>query len=324
MKTPPQYSSQQPTDCRKQYSLAAAAANLLPKLILRRSKSAKFAMTFVALVSPWVFSSHNAQAQDGLVSKDIFAKDNLVAWCIVPFDAKQRGPAERAAMLSRLGLKHVAYDWREKHIPEFEQEILEYKKHGLNYFAFWSWHDSMEPLIRKHNIHPQIWTMGKQPNAETQAGRIKEAATSLLPLVNKTKSLGCKLGLYNHGGWSGEPENLAAVCEYLRQFHKADHVGIVYNFHHGHEHMQNFAASFKRMKAYLLCVNINGMDDAETVAAGKNKILTIGSGRHEVELLKQVKASGYTGPIGILDHRNEMDAEKSLRLNLDGLKKLAL
>ena len=26
----------------------------------------------------------------------IFAKDNLVAWCIVPFDAKNRGPAERA------------------------------------------------------------------------------------------------------------------------------------------------------------------------------------------------------------------------------------
>src|SRR4051812_50030863 len=42
----------------------------------------------------------------------IFARDNLVAWCIVPFDAKKRGPEERAAMLERLGIKHFAYDWR--------------------------------------------------------------------------------------------------------------------------------------------------------------------------------------------------------------------
>ena len=33
----------------------------------------------------------------------IFARTNLVAWCIVPFDAKKRGPEERAEMLSRLG-----------------------------------------------------------------------------------------------------------------------------------------------------------------------------------------------------------------------------
>jgi hypothetical protein len=29
----------------------------------------------------------------------LFAKSNLVAWCIVPFDAKKRGPEERAHML---------------------------------------------------------------------------------------------------------------------------------------------------------------------------------------------------------------------------------
>ncbi|MBO65778.1 MAG: hypothetical protein CL509_05810, partial [Actinobacteria bacterium] len=65
-----------------------------------------------------------------VAAADNFAKDKLVAWCIVPFDAKQRGPAERAAMLKRLGLKRVAYDWRAKHVAEFEEEILQYKKHG--------------------------------------------------------------------------------------------------------------------------------------------------------------------------------------------------
>ena len=51
----------------------------------------------------------------------------------------------------------------------------------------------------------------------------------------------CKLGLYNHGGWGGEPENLVAVCKVLREQHKADHVGIVYNLHHGHGHIDDFA-----------------------------------------------------------------------------------
>ena len=72
---------------------------------------------------------------------DVFAKKNLVAWCIVPFDAKQRGPGDRANMLQRLGIKRVAYDWRQQHVPTFEEEILEYKKHDLEYFAFWSFND---------------------------------------------------------------------------------------------------------------------------------------------------------------------------------------
>lgn len=263
-----------------------------------------------------------APADDKPATHDIFAKENLVAWCIVPFDAKQRTPAQRAEMLVRLGIGHVAYDWRAKHVPEFEQEILEYKKHGLNYFAFWSWHDAMEPLIRKHGIHPQIWKMAANPKADTQQDKIKAAAIALSPLVEKTKSLGCKLGLYNHGGWSGEPQNMIAVCEYLKTHHDADHVGIVYNFHHGHEHMPDFAASIQKMKPWLLCVNINGMDDAKTVASGKNKILPLGSGKHEARLLKILKDSGYAGPIGILDHRNELDTEQSLQQNLNGLAKL--
>ena len=42
---------------------------------------------------------------------------NLVAWCIVPFDARKRGPEERAAMLARLQLPMLAYDYRAEHIP---------------------------------------------------------------------------------------------------------------------------------------------------------------------------------------------------------------
>ena len=40
----------------------------------------------------------------------LFARINLAVWRIVPFDAKARGPEERAAMLEKLGFKLFAYD----------------------------------------------------------------------------------------------------------------------------------------------------------------------------------------------------------------------
>ncbi|MBL8817771.1 MAG: hypothetical protein JNL58_17225 [Planctomyces sp.] len=242
-----------------------------------------------------------------------FDRDQLVAWCIVPFDAKNRGPAERAEMVAGLGLKRVAYDWRDQHIPTFEEEILQYKKHGIEYFAFWSWHDSMEPLIRKHNIHPQIWMMFGEP-AGTQEEKVAAAAASLLPMVEKTKSLGLKLGLYNHGGWSGEPANMVAVCQYLKDHHGAENVGIVYNLHHGHDHIPDFRQQLELLKPWLICLNLNGMNDR-----AEPKILPIGSGKHEQSLIRIIHELNYTGPVGIIDHREELDAEESLRQNLSGL-----
>src|SRR5690242_2920825 len=52
--------------------------------------------------------------------KALFARDNLVAWCIVPFDSRQRSPEDRADLLKRLGFRRFAYDWRAEHLPTFE------------------------------------------------------------------------------------------------------------------------------------------------------------------------------------------------------------
>ena len=256
--------------------------------------------------------SHDMSLLDG---------NNLVAWCIVPFDAKQRGPLERAEMLERLGISRVAYDWRAKHVPTFRDEVVAYRDHDLEFFAFWSWHDALEPLIEEFGIRPQIWQMLSQPQATDQEAKITEAVKSILPLVEKTRHLKLPLAIYNHGGWSGEPENMVAVCRRLREQHDAEHVGIVYNFHHGHAHQPRFANAFELMKPYLFCVNLNGMVDPGQLKPN-NKILPIGKGDREVEMIDVVLNSGYNGPIGILDHRSEVDAEISLRQNLQGLRDL--
>ncbi len=249
----------------------------------------------------------------------IYDRGNLVAWCIVPFDAKKRTPEQRAAMVSNLGIGKVAYDWRQQHIAEFEQEILAYKKYGLEYFAFWSWHPSMEPLIRKHGIRPQIWKTNPSPKAATQEARVAAAGKLMLPWAKKAVSLDCKLGLYNHGGWGGEPENLVAVCRWLRRETGSDQIGIVYNFHHGHGHIDRFAEAMKQMKPYLFCVNLNGMADPTSVKGHQNKILPIGSGVHEKQMMRVVLESGYRGPVGILGHVASEDVQVQLGKNLAGL-----
>ena len=247
---------------------------------------------------------------------DIFARSNLVAWCIVPFDSKKRSPAERAEMVAKLGFTKVAYDWRPEHVAEFETEILEYKKRGLDYFAFWSQHEEAYRLFEKHRLHPQIWVMMSAPAAPTNVERVQLAAKQLLPVVERTRKAGCQLTLYNHGGWAGEPENMVAVAKLLREQHNAAHVGVVYNLHHGHDHVDRFPAALKAMLPYLHCLNLNGMTrDGEKRG---QKILPLGSGELDLALLKIIRDSAYRGPIGIIGHTND-DVEQRLRDNLDGL-----
>tara|TARA_R110002111_G_scaffold11496_3_gene35519 strand:- start:610 stop:1527 length:918 start_codon:yes stop_codon:yes gene_type:complete len=248
----------------------------------------------------------------------VLRKENLVAWCIVPFDSQKRGPAQRARMLSDLGIQRCAYDWRSEHVPSFEQEIIQYREHGIDFFAFWGEHEEAFSLFEKYDLHPQIWRMLSEPNGDSDAEKTDDAVAQLLPLVLRTKAMGCKLGIYNHGGWVGEPKNMVAVVKRLRKLGYS-HTGIVYNFHHGHDHINDWARSFSLMMPYLLCLNINGMNsDAQP------KILEIGKGEHEQRMIQVVIDHGYQGPIGILDHRPELDAKESLRENLDGLSQLQL
>jgi hypothetical protein len=247
----------------------------------------------------------------------VFARENLVAWCIVPFDARRRGPVERAEMLQRLGITRFAYDWRAEHVPTFEQEFLELQRRGIELFAFWDEHPAAFPLFQQHGLTPQIWKTCPSPQEPGGRSPVAAAADQLQPLVDRARQLGCRLGLYNHGGWGGEPRHLVAVCEHLRSRGENEHVGIVYNLHHGHEHLPDFAESLALMQPYLLCLNLNGMNTRP-----EPKILPIGDGEHDPQILETILASGYRGPIGLIGHRAELDAEECLLQNLRGLERL--
>jgi sugar phosphate isomerase/epimerase len=254
---------------------------------------------------------------------DIFATNNLVAWCIVPFDAKKRGPEKRAQMLDRLGLKRLAYDWRDEHIATFDQEVETMQRYGIEVTAWWfpgGLNDTARKILaclERHQVKAQLWiTMGDPAPQAPQAGKVQAAAAAIRPIAEAAAKIGCSVALYNHGGWFGEPENQVAIIEQLQ----TPNVGIVYNFHHGHSHLARFPELMRKMQPHLLAINLNGMlTDGDK--AGK-KILTLGEGDQDLTLLKTIRDSGWRGPVGILDHRPETDSEETLRANLAGLQKL--
>ncbi|MBA4190218.1 MAG: hypothetical protein C0467_19710 [Planctomycetaceae bacterium] len=251
----------------------------------------------------------------------IYARDNLVAWCIVPFDAKKRSPEERAAMMKKLGFKKFAYDWRGEHLPTFEREIAALKKEGIELTAVWfpaglgKDAQTLLDALKKHEIKTQLWiTMGGGGPAKTteeQAQKVRDHAKAIKPIADEAAKIGCTVALYNHGGWFGEPENQIAIIDEL----KLKNVGIVYNLHHGHDHLDRMPELIKKMKPHLLAFNLNGMvPDGER--KGK-KIIPLGQGSEDLKLMKLLADSGWTGPVGILGHTSD-DAEERLKDNLDG------
>ncbi|MHC5543036.1 sugar phosphate isomerase/epimerase family protein, partial [Singulisphaera rosea] len=256
----------------------------------------------------------------------LFSRDNLVAWCIVPFDSKKRGPEERAAMLEKLGFKRFAYDWRAEHIPTFDAEIDALKKHGVSLDAFWVAPGELNresriilDVLKRHKVETQLWVLldfgPDRVSGAEQERRVSAAVAKLKPLAEEAEAIHCSLALYNHGGWFGEPENQIEIIERLKK-EGVTNVGMVYNLHHGHDHLDRFPALLQKMKPYLVALNLNGMVPGGD-KVGK-KILPLGQGTLDLDLLKTIQASGYKGPIGILGHTMD-DAEERLHDNLDGL-----
>ncbi|MBL9138037.1 MAG: hypothetical protein JNK85_19375 [Verrucomicrobiales bacterium] len=262
-----------------------------------------------------------------LPTSGIFSPTNLVAWCIVPFDAKKRGPEERAAMLAKLGIRRLAYDWRAEHIPTFDAEIAALQRRGIELTAWWfpaALNDEARAILdclRRHQLHPQLWvTMGTEPEPDPRrlGEKLAGAVEALRPICVAAGSLGSTVGLYNHLGWFGEPANQIAIIQRLRSAGHTN-VGMVYNFHHGHAHIDRFPELLWLMKPYLLAINLNGMI-FEGDQQGK-KIIPVGTGDEELAMIRTLRDSGWQGPVGILGH-TEDDAEWKLSQELKGLENL--
>lgn len=256
----------------------------------------------------------------------LFAKDNLVAWCIVPFDSENRTPEQRAKMLVDLGIKSLAWDWREEHVPILEEEINALKNHGITLKSVWFWVDgangeimnnSLERILEilKHTgIQTELWVSFPASYFEnlSEEARVEKGISTITYLQERADEIGCKIALYNHGDWFGDPENQIKIIEGLEN----KNVGLVYNFHHAHEQLDVYDDLVDMMKPYLWTVNLNGMKREGP------KIIDIGKGDEEMHMMEKLKSIDFKGSIGILGHTEGEDIEVVLKRNLDGLQQI--
>lgn len=256
----------------------------------------------------------------------LFAKQNLVAWCIVPFDSVERTPEQRALMLHELGITQLAYDWRLKHLSSFQDELKSLKNHDIKLKSVWLWieNDSATILdsanqvildvLKSQRVETDLWVgfSNKYFEGLNDDQKLDKGVKAVEYLHTKASDIGCSLNLYNHGDWFGDPRNQIRIIEKSG----LKDVGIVYNFHHAHQQVDDFPDLLPKMLPYLKTVNLDG------VKIDGPKILTLGKGDKELDMLKTLKASGYDGSIGILGHIETEDVKVVLERNMEGLKTL--
>lgn len=322
----------------------------------------------------------SAESAPSPEAENLWAHKNLFAWAAVPFDANMRGPEERARMLEELGFKNFAYDWRDKDVTTFDEEIETLKRHGINLLAWWFPLEADDPkaratleVFKRHNIHPQLWVpqsfrdLPKTPEewgkllpkgvampktqeefdrlSETDRAKIKKALSRfndrdlaktpqeqnrrlnqeterIHALVQLAAPYGSKIELYSHNGWFGLTGNLVAVIEHLKELGVTD-VGIVYNFltarDERHDDTGAFPIVWKKIKPYVVAVNITGMRPDGDIIKG---IIYPSQGNSELEMMRTIQESGWMGPVGLIAEKGG-DAEVTLKKYIAGLDWLA-
>ena len=283
----------------------------------------------IVLISLLLISVFPAAAQRKQINNGpLFGKNNLLAWCVIPFDSKKRSSEERAAMLKEMGFTQFVYDWRAPDLPNMETELAILKKNGITIKGVWFYDnalpghftDSLNEFIletlKKTHTATELWITFPKPFFEglSDDQKVEKAANAIRYIHKRAAESGSTIALYNHGDWFGEPENEVKIIKAsgLKK------VGMVYNFHHAHERMDQFNEMLTVMLPYLTTVNLNGMKTEGP------QILSVGAGDREAGLLKILKASGFKGSIGIIGHTEGEDVQVALQRNLNGLNKVLL
>jgi hypothetical protein len=257
--------------------------------------------------------------------KDQLDMDNYYAWCIVPFDSMNRTPMQRISMLKELGFESYAYDWRKRHLDEMAHELKLAEENDIDIYAIWMWingkdsvgalsaeNERILQIIEDTGTRTQLWIGVSEDWFEgLSADSSLLKAIYLVDYISlRAEELKCSVGLYNHGGWFGDPENQVQIIKSL----PGRKIGIIYNFHHAHEHLKEYPDLVELMLPYLWAVNLNGMREEGP------KILPIGEGDFEDTMIDILDCNGFDGPYGILGHVEDADVKVVLQRNLTGLR----
>ncbi|WP_297083512.1 phosphotransferase [uncultured Demequina sp.] len=268
----------------------------------------------------------------------------IAAARVVTYDAQDRTPDQRAAMLEGIGLTRIIWDWREEHALRFDAEMDALERHGIDVAGLWCPMPLAEPdgpdadaalgivdpqvriqvaELARRGMRPDLWTcveFGQEGSPARLAPRIQRArvlrvANHLEPLATLAREHDMCVLLTNHLGWFGEPGNQVDVIDALAD-RGLTNVGIAYQFQHGHDHAARFDAVLDTMLPHLAAIALSGMD-ADAIQTGR-KILPWGAGRLDRKLAHLLMASGWEGQIAVQGHSAD-DAEARLLDSLEGI-----
>lgn len=247
-------------------------------------------------------------------------------WCILGFDTADRTPEQRIALLKELGLKKYGFNKGKGDFSTMKQEFKLAKENEIEITSIFLWLNASRDSVGKlspanqellQNLSevsqkPVIWVSFSDNFFKnlTEEASIKRSIDMIQFVKTKADELGCKLALYNHHGWFGNPYNQLKILEKL----KDESLTMVYNFHHAHEYVDEFQDIAKKIQPYLSFVNLNG------VKKEGPQILDIGKGDYELEMINTLIKEGYKGPWGILGHIKTEDVKVVLKRNIAGLK----
>lgn len=258
--------------------------------------------------------------------ENTFEVNELSPWCILGFDSLDRTPKERIEMLNEMGLTKYGFNKGKGDLTTMKEEFKLAKENDIEITSLFLWLNSKRDSIGKlgqanqellNNLKeveykPTIWVSFSNNFFEdqNQEQSISLSIEMIKYIKSEAEEIGCKLAIYNHRGWFGNPYNQLEILKRLDD----ESITMVYNFHHAHEYVDEFPEIVKKMKPYLSYVNISG------VRKEGPEILSIGKGDHEYEMIKNLMDEGYNGPWGILGHIKTEDVQQVLHRNIEGLK----
>jgi len=253
---------------------------------------------------------------------------DVYAWCIVPFDKMQRNPSQRIQMLKKMGINKYAYDWRANDLNSMEEELKLAKSKDVNVFAVWLWIDAnwdsfenlsksnrqMLGILKEIQYQGELWVSFNSNffDGLSDDQALVKGVTMIRYLCNLVDHLEVKVALYNHGDWFGNPINQLKIIKKLTSYE----IGMVYNFHHAHHQIDEFSSFIPKILPYLWHVNVSGLKREVP------KILPLGNGDYEKEMITILIEKGYDNDFGILGHVEDEDVEVVLNKNKEGFKLL--
>jgi len=256
--------------------------------------------------------------------------NDLFPWCIVAYDVKDRTPMERVELLSDMGFTKYAYDWRDRHLDDMSTELNLMREAEIETIAVWLWLNATRDSVGNLGVaNRRVFEILKETKTETtiwlsmspnffedlsQSEAMKKATEFVHFIADEASKINCSVALYNHTGWFANTSNQLEIIHALTAYD----IRMVYSFHHAQSDVADFSEIAGKIVPYLVSVNLGG------VKVEGPKVITIGEGDFEKEMIEQLIRAGYKGPWGILDHVEGKDSKEVLMANIEGLRSLKI